>query len=81
MVAEAKYQIKITRDFTVHHIDGNRKNNDPSNLELRYGNHGKGANVLPALFRLPEMRAEAAALLERHGYTVIPPPELDVEAA
>jgi len=28
---------------TVHHKDGNRANNDPSNLELRVGNHGIGA--------------------------------------
>jgi len=26
----------------VHHIDGNRLNNAPSNLQLRHGNHGKG---------------------------------------
>lgn len=28
---------------TVHHIDGNRQNNDISNLQLRQGKHGKGA--------------------------------------
>lgn len=27
---------------TVHHIDGNPSNNDPSNLQLRFGKHGKG---------------------------------------
>jgi transposase len=26
---------------TVHHIDGNRQNNDPINIELRQGKHGK----------------------------------------
>lgn len=26
---------------TVHHIDGNRLNNDIENLQLRIGNHGK----------------------------------------
>lgn len=30
---------------TVHHRDGNRANNDPSNLELRVGAHGPGALV------------------------------------
>lgn len=28
---------------TVHHKDGDRLNNDPENLELRVGRHGKGA--------------------------------------
>lgn len=28
---------------TVHHIDSDRANNDPSNLQLRVGRHGKGA--------------------------------------
>ncbi len=26
----------------VHHIDGDRENNDPSNLQLRQSHHGKG---------------------------------------
>lgn len=31
---------------TVHHIDGNRTNNDPSNLQLRQGKHGHGSVVV-----------------------------------
>lgn len=27
---------------TVHHIDGDKLNNSPSNLQLRLGRHGKG---------------------------------------
>ena len=27
---------------TVHHIDGDKKNNHPDNLQLRQGRHGKG---------------------------------------
>lgn len=30
---------------TVHHRDGNPKNNDISNLELRVGNHGPGQSI------------------------------------
>lgn len=32
----------LRNDETVHHIDGNKLNNDISNLQLRTGNHGSG---------------------------------------
>lgn len=35
----------LTDQETVHHIDGNRQNNDPSNLQLRQGKHGKGVRM------------------------------------
>ena len=66
LVAEAKYGFPITRDFTVHHRNGDREDNRPENLELRYGNHGKGADVLPALLRLPNMRAVARTVLAEY---------------
>lgn len=31
----------IREDETVHHIDGDRANNEPDNLQLRVGHHGK----------------------------------------
>lgn len=31
---------------TVHHIDGNRRNNDPKNLQLRIGPHGRGVCMM-----------------------------------
>lgn len=33
----------LTRNETVHHIDGNKTNNALSNLQLRISNHGPGA--------------------------------------
>jgi len=35
----------LRKGETVHHIDGNRLNNDISNLQLRQGAHGMGAKV------------------------------------
>jgi hypothetical protein len=34
----------LTPDETVHHIDGDKLNNDPSNLQLRQGRHGRGSH-------------------------------------
>jgi transposase len=33
---------------TVHHIDGDKTNNKPSNLQLRFGKHGKGVCMVCA---------------------------------
>lgn len=66
VVAEQKYGITITRDFTVHHLNGDRSDNRPENLELRWGNHGKGADVLPGLLRDPTMRAVARRVLAEY---------------
>lgn len=66
LVAEAKYGIKITRDFTVHHVNGDRTDNRPANLELRWGNHGKGADIIPALLRDPELRSIARKVLAQY---------------
>jgi hypothetical protein len=57
IVKETELGRYLDRSETVHHKDGNRANNHPSNLELRQGNHGAGVkyqcqdckshNVLP----------------------------------
>ena len=44
----------LTMSETVHHRDGNRANNDLSNLELRRGQHGPGANLHPTQEELLE---------------------------
>lgn len=35
----------LSRSETVHHIDGNRKNNKLENLQLRHGKHGTGVKM------------------------------------
>lgn len=66
IVAEKKYGFPITREYTIHHRNGDRSDNRPANLELRHGPHGKGADALPYLLRDPENRALAARLLEEY---------------
>lgn len=66
LVAEEKYGFPITREYTIHHRNGNRSDNRPANLELRHGPHGKGADALPYLLRDPKNRALAAKILEEY---------------
>ncbi len=42
-VMECVLNRRLRKGETVHHKDDNRANNDPSNLQLRQGNHGPGA--------------------------------------
>lgn len=39
----AEYGIRLDPNQTVHHIDGDRRNNRPENLQVRWGHHGEGA--------------------------------------
>lgn len=39
---------ELTKHETVHHVDGDRGNNHPTNLQLRIGRHGKGALMMCA---------------------------------
>jgi transposase len=41
LVLARKLGRPLLRSETVHHIDGDRTNNDPANLQLRQGKHGK----------------------------------------
>lgn len=70
LVAEEKYGIKITTEYTVHHINRDRGDNRPENLELRVGNHGKGGDVIPTLLAHDELRAVAVQVLRQYGYEV-----------
>jgi len=38
----------LRQDEQVHHRDGDRSNNTPTNLELRRLHHGNGASITPA---------------------------------
>lgn len=42
LVMARKLGRPLTKYETVHHIDDNKENNDPLNLQLRFGRHGKG---------------------------------------
>lgn len=64
--AERKYGITVTRDYTIHHVNGDRSDNRAENLDLRWGNHGKGADVLPALLRDRRMRDIAREILRQY---------------
>ncbi len=73
LVAEQKYGIEITQDFTVHHKNARRDDNRPENLELRIGMHGKGGDYIDTILASVEARTVAAAVLRGYGWTVTPP--------
>lgn len=50
----------LLKTETVHHINGNKQDNDPDNLQLRQGRHGKG--VVLACMDCGSHRVEAAPL-------------------
>jgi hypothetical protein len=43
LVMEQQLRRYLAPDETVHHINGQRDDNRPENLQLRQGRHGKGA--------------------------------------
>lgn len=45
LVMARKLGRKLKRSETVHHIDGDKTNNSPENLQVRQGNHGNGIRV------------------------------------
>jgi hypothetical protein len=45
LVMAEKLGRPLKKSETVHHIDGDRGNNSPENLQLRQGNHGSGVKM------------------------------------
>lgn len=45
VVMSQHMQREIKKGETIHHKDGNRSNNDISNLELRRNHHGQGQSI------------------------------------
>lgn len=87
LVAEEKYGFAVTTDFTVDHLNDQRHDNRPENLELRVGNHGRHGKLVPTLLARdeergiavaellnhPGYRAELFAEMTRRGYVVLQP--------
>lgn len=48
VVMEQELGRSLRKDETVHHINGDRSDNRPANLEIRNGHHGKGTVLMCA---------------------------------
>jgi hypothetical protein len=66
LVAEEKYGIRITRDFTVDHVNDDPGDNRPENLALKVGNHGYHGEVIPTLLKHAELRSIAREVLAQY---------------
>ena len=80
-VIEQKLSRALTRDETVHHINGIKTDNAPSNLELFSSRHGPGQRVvdkvafaIEILTLYPEFAAEA-------GFKLAPIDKLTTDVA
>lgn len=51
----------LTQHETVHHIDGDKLNNNPANLQLRQGRHGKGVVLRCSCCGSTDIKAEEIA--------------------
>lgn len=69
-VAEDMLGRSLTSDEAVHHIDGNRQNNDPSNLQvMTRAEHDKIKDSNKRRFHTGPDCEEAAHLLRSHGWS------------
>ena len=56
---------------TVHHRDGDRKNNDLTNLELWWSNHGPGQRVSDKVRWAIELLKQYPEFAEEQGYEIV----------
>ena len=59
LVMSQKFGRPLLPHETVHHIDGDKTNNTPENLQLRQGKHGKGVKLRCACCGSEDIIAEA----------------------
>lgn len=78
-VVETAIGRKLTKEETVHHVNGDRADNREENLELFASRHGPGQRVSDIVREAIEVLKKYPEYAEKEGYSIVPVDDYSIE--